>query len=101
MDPEAVLKNIKTRRVVRNLTDQPVEREKLEKILEAGRWAPAGSNQRFVRFVAIQDPETLRLMRLVSPGMLQYPQAAFAAPFLFQPVFRKVYINVWPRGLPP
>lgn len=76
MDAEAVLKNIKTRRVVRNMTDQPVERGKLEKILEAGRWAPAGSNQRFVRFVAIQEPETLRLLRLVSPGMFQYPQAA-------------------------
>ncbi len=72
---EAVLENIKSRRVIRNLTDQPVEREKLEKILEAGRWAPAGGNQRFVRFVASQDPETLRLLRIVSPGMLQYPQA--------------------------
>lgn len=75
MSAEAVLKNIKTRRVIRNFSDQPVEREKLEKILEAGRWAPAGGNQRFVHFVAVQDPELLRLLRLVSPGMMQYPQA--------------------------
>lgn len=72
---DIVLKNIKTRRVIRNLTDQPVEREKVEKLLEAGRWAPAGGNQRIIRFVAIQNPELLHMLRMVSPGMLQIPQA--------------------------
>ena len=66
---------IKTRRVIRNMTDQPVEREQLEKVLEAGRWAPVGGNQRVHRFVAVQDPVTLRLLRMVSPGMFQKPQA--------------------------
>ncbi len=60
---------INTRRVIRNLTDQPVEREQLEKILEAGRWAPVGGNHRVHRFVAVQDPAMLRLLRMVSPGM--------------------------------
>ena len=67
---------IKTRRVIRNMTDQPVERGKLEKVLEAGRWAPTGGNHRLLRFVAIQNPSTLRLMRKVSPGMFQKPAAA-------------------------
>ena len=69
------LDTIKTRRVIRNMTDQPVEREKLEKVLEAARWAPTGGNQRVHRFVAIQDPLLVRLLRLVSPGMFQKPQA--------------------------
>ncbi len=69
------LEVIKSRRVIRNMTDQPVEREKLEKILEAGRWAPVGGNQRVHRFVAVQDPALLRLLHLVSPGMSQKPQA--------------------------
>jgi nitroreductase len=67
---------IASRRVVRVMTDEPVAREDLERILEAGRWAPVGGNQRTVRFVAVQDPGTLRLLRMVSPGMLQRPQAA-------------------------
>ena len=66
---------IKTRRVIRNMTDQPIEREKLEKILEAARWAPVGGNQRVHRFVAVQDPTLLRLLHMVSPGMFQKPQA--------------------------
>ncbi len=66
---------IKTRRVIRNMTDQPVEREQLEKILEAGRWSPVGGNARVHRFIAIQNPTLIRLLRLVSPGMFQHPQA--------------------------
>lgn len=69
------LKVIKTRRVIRNMTDQPLEQEKLEQILEAARWAPVGGNQRIHRFVAVQDPTLLRLLHMVSPGMFQKPQA--------------------------
>lgn len=70
-----VLEAIRTRRVVRALTDQPVERAQLEEILKAARWAPSGGNRRLQRFVAIQNPLTLRLLRMVSPGMLQKPMA--------------------------
>lgn len=72
---EQMLHLIRSRRVVRNLADQPVARAQLEQILEAGRWAPCGGNQRLHRFVAVQDPLTLRLLRMVSPGMFQRPPA--------------------------
>jgi len=72
---EQFLKTIKSRRVIRHMIEQPVEREKLEKILEAGRWSPAAGNKRTTRFVVIQDPLDLRLMRVFSPGMFQQPQA--------------------------
>lgn len=68
---ESMLELIKSRRVIRNLTDQPVEREQLAQILEAARWAPCGGNRRVNRYVVIQDPEMLRLIRMVSPGMYQ------------------------------
>ena len=70
---EQFLKMIKTRRVIRHMTGQSVEREKIEKILEAGRWTPAAGNQRTTRFVVIQDPLTLDLVRCFSPGMFQQP----------------------------
>ena len=71
-----MLELIKTRRVIRNMTDQPVQRAQIEKILEAARWAPAGGNHRLLRFLAIQNPSTLQIMRKVSPGMSQRPTAA-------------------------
>jgi len=68
---EAVLNNIKTRRVVREMTDEPVQRAQIETILEAARWAPSGGNLRPNRYIVIEDAETRRLIRLVSPGMFQ------------------------------
>ena len=68
---EQVLNNIKTRRVVREMTDQAVASGQIETILEAARWAPSGGNLRPHRFIVIQDPKIRRLIRLVSPGMFQ------------------------------
>lgn len=71
---EELLKVIKSRRVTRAMTDQPVEREKTEKILDAGRWTPAAGNQRTTRFLVIENPAQLHLIRQFSPGMFQEPQ---------------------------
>jgi nitroreductase len=69
------LETIRTRRVIRDMTDQPVPQELLEKILDAARWAPSGGNNRPNRYVVIQDPLTRRLIRIVSPGMFQHAPA--------------------------
>ena len=73
---DGMLELIRTRRVIRAMSDRSIPLQDLEKILEAGRWAPAGGNQRVVRFVAVRDPKTLEVLRRVSPGMLQRPAAA-------------------------
>jgi len=70
-----VLDAIKTRRMVRTLTAQPIERSLLEHVLEAARWAPNAGNRRVHRFVAVEAPLTLKLLRMVSPGMFQRPAA--------------------------
>jgi nitroreductase len=75
MNANPVLEAIRTRRNVRSLSAEPLERTQLEEILKAGRWAPSGGNRRLHRYVAVHDPLTLRLLRMVSPGMLQKPQA--------------------------
>ena len=72
---DAFLQLIRSRRVARELLDKPVEKAKLEQILDAGRWAPAAGNQRTVRFIVIQNPERIKLLRIFSPGMFQKPQA--------------------------
>lgn len=48
---------IQTRKSVRKYTDQPVEAEKLEKILNAARLAPSASNRQEWRFVLVRDRE--------------------------------------------
>ena len=72
----AVLEAIRSRRVVRSMTAEPVGRDALETILDAARWAPTAGNRHLQRFVVTDDPATLRVLRAVSPGMLQRPTAA-------------------------
>ncbi len=49
----------KSRYSVRKYKDQPVEPEKLQKILEAGRVAPTATNAQPQRVYVIQSPEAL------------------------------------------
>ena len=72
----AVLAAIRSRRVVRSMDDEPVGREALATILDAARWAPSAGNRHLQRFVATDDPGTLRVLRMVSPGMIARPTAA-------------------------
>ena len=69
------LEVIKTRRVIRVMNSEPIKKSELDQILEAVRWAPVGGNQRFLRFVAVQDLLIIKLLRMISPGMFQQPQA--------------------------
>jgi nitroreductase len=54
------LQAITRRRSVRKYTDEPVTREQLKKILDAGRLAPCGSNDRPCEFVVVTDPQQRR-----------------------------------------
>lgn len=49
------LKTLVTRRSIRKFTDRPVEREKLEMILEAGLYAPTGRNSRDTLFLVVTN----------------------------------------------
>jgi nitroreductase len=98
----AVLAAIRSRRVVRAMTTEPVGREALETILDAARWAPTAGNRHLQRFVATDDPPTLRVLRAVSPGMLPRPTAAItictdralAADYGFPPNAPGLFVDV-------
>jgi len=49
-----ILKVIKTRRSVRKFKKEAVSKEVIEKILEAGRWAPSGLNNQPWRFMVLK-----------------------------------------------
>jgi len=51
-----VMEAIRQRRSVRAYLDKPVEEEKLEAVLEAGRLAPSASNSQEWRYVVVRDP---------------------------------------------
>jgi len=53
-----VMDAIRTRKSVRAYLDKPVEDEKLNIVLEAGRMAPSASNRQEWRFVIVRDVDT-------------------------------------------
>ena len=61
-----VLDAIVSRRSTRVYKPIPVEREKVEKILDAGRYAPSGGNNQTAHFLVIQKKDVLeKLVTLV------------------------------------
>lgn len=54
---EDLLRAIKGRRTVRDFSFDPVSEQDLEKILEAGRWAPSGKNTQPWGFILVKSKE--------------------------------------------
>ena len=55
-----ILELIKTRRSIRKYKLDPIPEEEINKILEAGRWAPSASNRQPWRFIVLRSEETKR-----------------------------------------
>ena len=72
---DQVLALMKSRRVCRSFTEEPVDDDNLRRMTEAARWATSGGNRHLHKFLIVRDPETIRRVRAVSPGMLAPPPA--------------------------
>jgi len=66
---------IKGRRAVRRFREGSIPKEDLLKILEAGIWAPSGSNIQPWEFILVRNKETIEKIRLISPGLFGNPAA--------------------------
>jgi nitroreductase len=71
-----VMPEIVQRRSVRSFTTQPVDKEQVERIIEAGRLAPSAKNRQEWRFVWIQKKETRQKMMEAAFGQDHVGQAA-------------------------
>ena len=71
----AVFENMKDRRSVRKFTADPVEREVLEQLVEAGTWAPSACNVQAWKFSIVDDPALVQKIDMFSPGMSGNPPA--------------------------
>jgi len=65
-----VFEAIKGRRSIRKYILKTIPDELIEKILEAGRWAPTGGNLQPWRFIVVKDQKILDMARKISPGYL-------------------------------
>ena len=65
LDENQYLKSLKYRRTIRQFSKKQVEIEKIEKVIEAGRYSPTGGNQQNVSYCVVRDDiEPLRNMAI-------------------------------------
>lgn len=65
---KAMLETIMTRTSIRQYTDQPVEKEKIEAMLRAGMAAPSAVNRQPWHFVVVTDKEKLTGLASANPN---------------------------------
>ena len=81
----------KARYSVRKFSDKPIEKAKMDAILEAGRIAPTGHNYQPYRVYVLQSPEALEKIRGLT-------RCAFNAPVVLMVTVRKdeEWVNYFP-----
>lgn len=55
LEPEKLMKAIKTRRSIRQFKDKEVSDEIIKKIIQAGRWTPTAKNTQDISYVVIKE----------------------------------------------
>lgn len=74
------MEEIFIRRSIRKFTNQPVEPEKIDKLLRAAMQAPSAANQQAWEFIVVQDKE--KLARVAEASPYAKPAAASAVTFV-------------------
>lgn len=63
-----ILELIKSRRSIRKYKEKPVEKEKIEKIMEAARWAPSAKNSQPWKFIIMKTKGREEMIRELAYG---------------------------------
>ena len=70
INPEKILDLISSRQSDRKYSNVPVEEEKLERILEAGRIAPSACNAQPWKFILVTDPGLIKKLATAASAKL-------------------------------
>jgi nitroreductase len=81
MEYQEFLKLVQQRRSIRAFTNEPVSDEMVDQVIEAGRWAPSGTNSQPWEFVVVRDQEMKdRLAALIKPELYLAHEAEMTRP---------------------
>ena len=73
-----IIKTIKSRRAVRTYKDKPIEKEKIEQILDCGLSAPSARNLQPWKFVVVTDKNLIKEMgKRVQDKVIDNPRYSF------------------------
>ena len=67
---ESTIIDLKSRRSIRQFKAEPIDPEKLKKIVEAGTWAPSGMGRQSAKMVVIQNAEVIRRLSRLNASFM-------------------------------
>ncbi len=79
---EELLDLMKRRRSIRSYKSDPVPQEYIDKILEAGRWAPSSANSQPWDFIIIRDQDQKRKVHAIILEVIEKIKTLRDFPFL-------------------
>ena len=72
------IKTIKERRAIRAFQDKPIEKEKINEIIECGLWAPSARNKQSWKFIVVADKDLIKEMgKRVQEKVIDNPRYSF------------------------
>ncbi|GAH18960.1 unnamed protein product, partial [marine sediment metagenome] len=91
---------VKDRQSVRKYLNKPVEREKIERCLEAARLAPSSSNSQPWRFIVIDEPKLKEAVARETFGrLISFNHFSLQAPVLILLISEKTKLSVRIGGM--
>ena len=91
-----VVQFLRSRRSVRHFLDKPVEREKIQKLIETARYAPTAGNSQMVEWTVIEDKSRIREIAGLTATwlreLIKNPKVIAASPYL------PVAVAAWDAG---
>uniref|UniRef100_A0A7C5UX03 Nitroreductase family protein n=1 Tax=Ignisphaera aggregans TaxID=334771 RepID=A0A7C5UX03_9CREN len=70
---EDIFKVVMGRRCIRSFKDADISNEYIDKILEAGIWAPSAGNIQPWEFIVVRNKDMIEKIKMVSPGLFGDP----------------------------
>ncbi len=95
INEEQAVQFLRSRRSVRFFKKQPVEKEKLQRLIEIARYAPSGGNLQMVEWMVFTDADKIKE---IAGGAVEWMRKVTAkSPKSFPPYFPLI-INAWDMG---
>lgn len=88
---ESTLQDLKNRRSIRAFKPEQVKEEDLQKVLEAGTYAPSGMGKQPAKIVVVQHPETIAKLSKMNASF--FPTPITTDPFYGAPTVLVVLVD--------
>ena len=93
---EQAMQFLRSRRSIRRFKNQPVEKEKIQKLVKAASYAPTAGNSQMVEWMVLTDKARIKEMACLTIDFLRQvlkdPRAAAASPYL------PMIVSAWDEG---